>query len=983
MYSNIGKNSETCNGVCCSWNDCMHCNRETISMTKFKSFKRRRLKMSFLKKILSLIIVSVTICSTFSFFQITSNAATYVTLSQFDTALNNFKSNEYKHDSTYVDNSSYGGYQCFGFANEIAKYIFGSFPCSNMSGNNINANWTRTYGSSAVDNLHVGDIVRYRFHSIFITKIVGNTIYYCDANADGKNTVKYNKSTSKSSLKSLVGEKLTHNNATTTGWVAHYKYWKDANTLTINYSPNGATIPASNSYKVSCDGSTLSLRSTASTSGTFLISIPDNTVLTVTETKSANGYIWGRTTYGGKTGWCALDYTVRQGYYVNSNKVYRYSDSSLAKTSWEYGKGDTTYGLFNYTSFNLQKDGYNFVGWSLSTDGSTGIFGQDDTTLKAEAICPDVANSDKTVVLYAIWKPITYAVSYNANGGAGVPSAQTKIYGTALTLSSTKPTRTGYTFTGWNTNADGTGTKYAAGASYTSNAAITLYAQWTKVVLDSISIKTKPNKINYFVGETLNTSGLSLTASYSDGKTNTISSGFTCTPTTFNAAGTQKITVSYGGKSTSFNVTVENVVLSSVVVKSNPNKTTYNVGDTLNTTGLTLTATFNNGTTQTISSGFTCTPKTLSTAGTQKITVTYEGKAASFNVIVEEVVVTSLTVKTAPTKTSYYVGDTLNTNGLTLTATYNNGTTKTISSGFTCTPTTLSTVGTQKITVTYGGKTTSFDVSVAPIKITELEIVTMPQTTSYKVGDKFDPAGLTINAINNKGETIVVTDGFVCIPETLDKAGVQVVTVSYGGKSVMITVIVEEVEPETYTVRFIADGNVISETEYEVGATIVKPSAPAKVGYKFIEWDKTIPTTMPAENLIFTAQYELLVKQLKIKKPSTNTVKYGETLVMHADIAEAELPDGWKIEWTVEGTGFSTKVEENGLKFKVTSVSSGNVTVKATLVDENGEAVLDADGNEMSDSKQLKSDASFWQKIVSFFKNLFGISRIILQSIYY
>ncbi len=40
------------------------------------------------------------------------------------------------------------------------------------------------------------------------------------------------------------------------------------------------------------------------------------------------------------------------------------------------------------------------------------------------------------------------------------------------------------------------------------------------------------------------------------------------------------------------------------------------------------------------------------------------------------------------------------------------------------------------------------------------------------------------------------------------------------------------------------------------------------------------------------------------------SVKYGETLVMHADIAEAELPEGWSIEWTVEGAGFSTKVEE-------------------------------------------------------------------------
>ena len=73
----------------------------------------------------------------------------------------------------------------------------------------------------------------------------------------------------------------------------------------------------------------------------------------------------------------------------------------------------------------------------------------------------------------------TYTVSYNANGGSGAPSAQTKTYGTALTLSSTQPTRSGYRFAGWNTNAAGTGTSYAAGGSYTANAGVTLYAQWT------------------------------------------------------------------------------------------------------------------------------------------------------------------------------------------------------------------------------------------------------------------------------------------------------------------------------------------------------------------------------------------------------------------------------------------------------------------------------------------------------------------------
>ena len=72
----------------------------------------------------------------------------------------------------------------------------------------------------------------------------------------------------------------------------------------------------------------------------------------------------------------------------------------------------------------------------------------------------------------------TYTVSYNANGGSGAPGSQTKIQDVALTLSSTKPTRSGYTFLGWATSSSATSANYSAGGSYTSNAGVTLYAVW-------------------------------------------------------------------------------------------------------------------------------------------------------------------------------------------------------------------------------------------------------------------------------------------------------------------------------------------------------------------------------------------------------------------------------------------------------------------------------------------------------------------------
>lgn len=78
-----------------------------------------------------------------------------------------------------------------------------------------------------------------------------------------------------------------------------------------------------------------------------------------------------------------------------------------------------------------------------------------------------------------------YTVSYNANGGTGAPAAQTKWYSETLKLQTDTPTRTGYTFKGWSTSSTGA-VAYAAGANYTGNANLTLYAVWEPYRYDVI-----------------------------------------------------------------------------------------------------------------------------------------------------------------------------------------------------------------------------------------------------------------------------------------------------------------------------------------------------------------------------------------------------------------------------------------------------------------------------------------------------------------
>lgn len=113
------------------------------------------------------------------------------------------------------------------------------------------------------------------------------------------------------------------------------------------------------------------------------------------------------------------------------------------------------------------RTGYSFLGWSTSSSATTATYSAGGSY---------TANSAAT--LYAVWKANTYTVKYNANGGSGAPGNQTKTYGKTLTLSNVKPTRTNYTFKGWATSASTTTVSYAAGANYTANAAVTLYAVW-------------------------------------------------------------------------------------------------------------------------------------------------------------------------------------------------------------------------------------------------------------------------------------------------------------------------------------------------------------------------------------------------------------------------------------------------------------------------------------------------------------------------
>ena len=113
--------------------------------------------------------------------------------------------------------------------------------------------------------------------------------------------------------------------------------------------------------------------------------------------------------------------------------------------------------------------GYEFLGWST-----------DPMTMLTNYAPGERYTDEASITLYAVWRyvPKTYTVSYDANGGGNTPANQTKTEDVTLILTSTIPTRYGYTFKGWATTSTATTADYQAGGNYTANESVTLYAVW-------------------------------------------------------------------------------------------------------------------------------------------------------------------------------------------------------------------------------------------------------------------------------------------------------------------------------------------------------------------------------------------------------------------------------------------------------------------------------------------------------------------------
>ncbi len=340
-----------------------------------------------------------------------------------------------------------------------------------------------------------------------------------------------------------------------------------------------------------------------------------------------------------------------------------------------------------------------------------------------------------------------------------------------------------------------TGYSDADNYHFTEGSRVTLIVSLGKPSVTSIRIDKKPAKLTYSVGDKLNVSGMVVTATYADGTEQAISTGYT-TEYDFSKAGRHTVAVAYEGRKASFAVEVVDTTAQTAAIKTLPSKTTYAPGDAIDTTGLSVEVTYGNGTKKVFHSGFTV-KADLTKVGSATVQVTVEGLSVQYTVKVEEKKVRSLDLVKLPDKTDYTAGESLNTAGMQLRANYTDGSTATITSGWT-TSCDLTKTGASTVTVTYGGKTVTFAVTVRAketetaeqeVTLRSLSILTMPQKTEYTVGESFDPTGLVLLATYSDGSTKKRTDGFSASYD-FRTAGPTTVLFQLDGKSVEIDVTV-------------------------------------------------------------------------------------------------------------------------------------------------------------------------------------------------
>ena len=428
----------------------------------------------------------------------------------------------------------------------------------------------------------------------------------------------------------------------------------------------------------------------------------------------------------------------------------------------------------------------------------------------------------------------------------------------------------------------------------------------TKIVMEEY-----PNKLQYPLGGSESVpdlTGAEITATYSNGKrkwsidiTRGMITGFDNSK-----PGVNTITVTFGGATTTFDVQIvpNQESVARIELLTLPNKGLYLLGESLDLNGCVLRIYYAHGgyVDQEVTAGMV-TGFDSTTVGNKTVTITHEGFAATFNVdIVDRML--GLSMQSQPDKHEYLVGDSLDLTGAAIAAEYQGAgvkiipVTKEMVSGYDS-----SVPGVQKLTVAYGGFTTTFDIEVFRDEIVGISMCTPPSKDEYLVGEELDLSGAAIRvqySYSDSKNVPLTKDMVTGFDSTV--LGTKTLTVSYQGHTT--TFFVKVIDNETTGISI---NTYPQKTQYLLGEGVLDLTG-ASITVKRINSEDIIPLTEEMvsgfDNTVvgrqrLTITYEGLIAYLDIEivedrllditvdtKPSKDTYRQG---IDHLDVTGMKI----------------------------------------------------------------------------------------------
>ena len=300
----------------------------------------------------------------------------------------------------------------------------------------------------------------------------------------------------------------------------------------------------------------------------------------------------------------------------------------------------------------------------------------------------------------------------------------------------------------------------------------------------SLAVTTPPTKTVYEAGDSFDKTGMVITVTYNDETTREVTN-YNCSPVVLSINDTY-VTISYREMMTTVTttqpVTVKNL-LKKIQIITPPTETAYEIGDTIDLTGMVVHAFYSDGTSHEISN-YTYSPHVVSSASDTEVTITYTEDGITKTAIQDITVgntpnLVSIAVSTPPTKVIYKAGEYFDPSGMVVTATFDNGTTKNVS-GYTYSPTRTLQQDDSVITISYTKKgitkTTTQNITV--VYLTSIAITNPPTYTSYYDDEIFNTAGMEVTAYYSDSTSAVITTYSISPSGTLPY-GTTSVTISY------------------------------------------------------------------------------------------------------------------------------------------------------------------------------------------------------------